>query len=100
MKLSITKNELHKGLGRIQSIVERRNSMPILANVLLEAGGKGEDGFLQLAATDLEVGIRGAHSAKIEKPGGLTVSAKKFYEVVRELPEEPVRLEATANSYL
>lgn len=100
MKLSITKSELLKGLGRIQSIVERRNSMPILANVLLEASGKGDDGFLQLAATDLEVGIRGSHSATVEKAGGLTVSAKKVYEIIRELPDETVHLEATANSYL
>jgi DNA polymerase-3 subunit beta len=100
MKLSITKSELQKGLGRIQSIVERRNSMPILANVLIEASGKGSEGLLQLAATDLEVGVRGSHAADVEKTGGLTVSAKKIYEIVRELPDDLVHLEATANSYL
>ena len=100
MKLSISRNELQKGLGRIQSIVERRNSMPILANVLLEATGKGEEGLLQLAATDLEVGVRGSHPANVAKTGGLTVSAKKLYEIIRELPEEPVHLEATSNFYL
>ena len=100
MKLSITKNELQKGLGRIQSIVERRNSMPILANVLLEATGKGAEGILQLAATDLEVGVRGSHPANVKKAGGLTVSAKKLYEIIRELPDASVELEATSNSYL
>ncbi|MEM7262575.1 MAG: DNA polymerase III subunit beta [Planctomycetota bacterium] len=102
MKLKIAKSELHKGLGRIQSIVEKRNSMPILANVLLEAekgSGKGE-GTLRLAATDLEVGVRGQHSAAVEKAGGLTVAAKKLFEIVRELPDEDIALEATANSYL
>jgi DNA polymerase-3 subunit beta len=100
MKLSITKNELQRGLTRIQAIVEKRNSMPILANVLLEAKGKGSEASLRLAATDLEVGIQGLHTADVKKEGGLTVSAKKLYEIVRELPDETVRLEATKNSFL
>jgi DNA polymerase-3 subunit beta len=100
MKLSIPKSELQQGLTRIQAIVEKRNSMPILANVLLEASGKGGEGSLRLAATDLEVGIQSIHQADIGKAGGLTVSAKKLYEIVRELPDEPVELEATRTSFL
>ncbi len=100
MKLSIAKSELQRGLGRIQAIVEKRNSMPILANVLLEALSEKEGGTLRLSATDLEVGVRGHHQAKISEPGGLTVSAKKLFEIVRELPDEDVLLESTANSYL
>jgi DNA polymerase-3 subunit beta len=101
MKLKIAKAELQKGLGRIQAIVEKRNSMPILANVLLEAEAGGKDpGRLRLAATDLEVGVRGQHPASVEKAGGLTVAAKKFFEIVRELPDEEISLEATSNSYL
>ncbi|MBW2496250.1 MAG: DNA polymerase III subunit beta [Deltaproteobacteria bacterium] len=100
MKLSISKTEFLQGLGRIQSIVEKRNSMPILANTLIEAPKTGKEATLQLSATDLEVGVRSLHTAKIEKAGGLTVSAKKLFEIVRELPDEQVGLEATANSYL
>jgi DNA polymerase-3 subunit beta len=100
MKLSIPKSDLQRGLTRIQAIVEKRNSMPILANVLLEASGKGEKASLRLAATDLEVGIQSIHEATVGKAGGLTVSAKKLYEIVRELPDEPVELEATRNSFL
>jgi DNA polymerase-3 subunit beta len=100
MKLSIAKNELQKGLARIQSIVEKRNTMPILANVLLEASGKKDAGTLALAATDLEVGVRGTHPAEVAKPGAVTTSAKKLYEIVRELPEEPVHIAAAANSFL
>ena len=96
MKLTIAKADLQRGLARIQSIVEKRNSMPILANALLNA----EDGKLEIAATDLEVGIRGSEPAEISKPGGLTVSAKKLFEIVRELPDDAVQLEATSNSYL
>ncbi|MBW2230390.1 MAG: DNA polymerase III subunit beta [Deltaproteobacteria bacterium] len=100
MKLTIAKGELLKGLSRIQAIVEKRNSMPILANVLMEAEGDTDSGSLRLSATDLEVGIRGSHPASIEQDGGLTVMAKKLYEIVRELPDEDIRLESTHNAYL
>ena len=100
MKLSITKAEFLRGLGRIQSIVEKRNSMPILANVLIEAPKKDKHASLHLAATDLEVGLRSLHTANISESGGLTVSAKKLHEIIRELPDETIDLSATANSYL
>ena len=63
MKLSIPKNSLQRGLARIQSIVEKRNTMPILANVYLAAEGEASTGTLELAATDLEVGIRSSYPA-------------------------------------
>lgn len=100
MKFTIGKGELLRGVGRIQSIVEKRNTMPILANVHIDAQKSGKDGSLELAATDLEVGIRSTHAAEVKKPGRITVSAKKLYEILRELPEEPVQIEATPNSYL
>jgi DNA polymerase-3 subunit beta len=100
MKLSIAKVELQKGLARIQSIVEKRNTMPILANVLLEARKQGREGMLDLAATDLEVAIKGSQPAQVDKPGRVTASAKKLYEIVRELPDEVVRIEVSADSYL
>ncbi len=93
MKLTIQRSELLRGLGRIQAIVEKRNTMPILANVLLTARGKKDgEGELEFAATDLEIGIRGTHTANVEEEGTLTVSARKFYDITRELPEEPVHL--------
>jgi DNA polymerase-3 subunit beta len=101
MKLSISKGELLTGLSRLQGIVEKRNSMPILANVLISATVKGDEpAQLQLAATDLEVGIQSSHEAKVKKAGGVTVSAKKLFEIVRELPDEDIHLEAAANGYL
>ena len=100
MKLSIGKGDLQRGLGRLQAIVEKRNSMPILANVLLTATGSGEDATLELAATDLEVGIRGTQTANVEQEGSLTVSARKFYDIVRELPDDDIELTSTSNSYL
>ncbi len=100
MKLAIEKSELLKALGRLQAIVEKRNSMPILANVLLDAKKDGDSETLQFSATDLEVGIRALQPVEVEEPGSLTVGAKKFFEIVRELPDEKVQLESTANSYL
>jgi DNA polymerase-3 subunit beta len=97
MKLVIDKMDLQKGLSRIQTLVERRTTMPILANVLLEADGEGR---LWLAATDLEVGVRGSQVAAVKEAGSVTVSAKKFYEIVRELPDEAITLGTTPNSYL
>ncbi|MGH0029161.1 MAG: DNA polymerase III subunit beta [Myxococcota bacterium] len=100
MKFSISKSEFQRGLARIQSIVEKRNTMPILANVLIEASGSGEEGRLELAATDLEVGIRGVHTCQVDQAGGVTASAKKLFEIVRELPDEPVHVEVSGNAYL
>ncbi|MEN8183921.1 MAG: DNA polymerase III subunit beta, partial [Myxococcota bacterium] len=97
MKFKIEKADLQRGLARIQSVVEKRNSMPILANVLLEAE---KPGGIILSATDLEVGIRSCHDAKVATAGSVTASAKKLYEIIRELPDEPIDIETTDNNYL
>ncbi len=88
MKLKIKKEEILKGLQRIQGVVEKKNTMPILSNMLLTADGKG----VEVVATDLEIGLRGRYAAEVEKPGSVTVSAKKMYEIVRELPEEDIQI--------
>jgi DNA polymerase-3 subunit beta len=98
MKLSLAKTELQRGLGRLQAIVEKRNSMPILAHALLVASKDPER--LEIAATDLEVGIRGVHDAEVSKAGSVTVAARKLFEIVRELPDGTVQLSVGANSYL
>jgi DNA polymerase-3 subunit beta len=100
MKLTISRSEFQRGLARIQTIVEKRNTMPILANVHLEAAKKGKSSLLELAATDLEVGIRSEQPAAVDKAGRVTASAKKLFEIVRELPDEPVHLEVSENAYL
>jgi DNA polymerase-3 subunit beta len=100
MKLVIEKSELLRGLARIQSIVEKRNTMPILANVHIQAKKSGKEGSVELAATDLEVGIRSSQVAQVSKAGSITAPAKKLYEIVRELPEEPVKIDVASNAYL
>lgn len=90
MKLKIKKEEILKGLQRIQGVVEKKNTMPILSNMLLTADGSG----VEIVATDLEIGLRGRYAADVEKQGAVTVSAKKMYEIVRELPSEDVQIRA------
>ena len=99
MKLEIEKGQLVRGLGRLQAIVEKRSTMPILANVLITAiQDKKNKGGLELAATDLEIGIRGMLPATISESGSLTVSARKLFDIAKELPEQPVQI-TTSDSY-
>jgi len=86
MEFTIAKAEFIKGLSRIQSIIEKRTTLPILSNVLLETKGEG----LQIVATDLDVGMKALYEARIEDPGSITVAAKKLFEIARELPDGDV----------
>ena len=89
MELSLRKSDLLRELQLLQGIVERKNTIPILANVLIQADAGG----VQLLATDLEVGLRSRCPASISKGGSLTLPAKKLYEIVRALPETEIRIE-------
>ncbi|MDH5306033.1 MAG: DNA polymerase III subunit beta [Myxococcales bacterium] len=100
MKFTITRSQLQRGLARIQSIVEKRNTMPILANVLIEVSGSEDAGQMELSATDLEVGIRSTHPCTTFESGSVTASAKKLYEIVRELADEPIQIQISSNAYL
>src|SRR2546428_7782562 len=88
MELVVKKNDLLRELQLFQGIVERKNTIPILANVLMEARGD-QVSFL---ATDLEVGLRSKCVASVAKGGSLTLPAKKFYEIVKSLPETDIRI--------
>ena len=90
MELSVRKTELLRELQLFQGIVERKNTIPILANILVEAE-KGAD-EIQLVATDLEVGLRSRCPAEVTTGGALTLPAKKLFEIVRALPETEVRI--------
>lgn len=88
MKLSVSKEKLLEGLQTVQNVVSTRTTLPILSNVLLEAG----DGQLRLTTTDLDVGMRGAIEAAIEKPGAATLPARRLFTIVRELPSAEILL--------
>jgi DNA polymerase-3 subunit beta len=88
MELVARKNDLLRELQLFQGIVERKNTIPILANVLMEA--KGDE--VRFLATDLEVGLRSKCAATVTKAGALTIPAKKFYEIIKSLPETDIRI--------
>ena len=88
MEIVVRKNDLLRELQLFQGIVERKNTIPILANVLMEARGE----VVSFLATDLEVGLRSKCPATVTKPGALTLPAKKLYEIVKSLPETDIRI--------
>src|SRR5215510_4310215 len=90
MELSVGREELVRGLHLVQGVVERRTTLPILANVLLEPATEG----LALTATDMQVGLRNVIPAQVKKKGTVTVNARKLYEIVRELSADEVTLKA------
>ena len=83
MKITIERSELIKSLGHVQSVVERRNTIPILSNVKIEAA----EGRLTLNATDMDLDMVDSVGANVETPGAITVSAHTLYDIVRKLPE-------------
>jgi DNA polymerase-3 subunit beta len=83
MRLTIERSALLKALNHVQSVVERRNTIPILSNVLLSAQGDS----LKLTATDLDIEISENASAEVERPGQTTAPANYLYDFVRKLPD-------------
>ncbi len=83
LKLTIERSALLKSLARLQSIVEKRNTIPILSNIKLDASGDG----LQLTATDMDILASENVTAQIEGGGALTVPAGTLYDIVRKLPD-------------
>jgi DNA polymerase-3 subunit beta len=82
MKVTVERAELLKSLGHVHRVVERRNTIPILANVLIKA----EKGKLSLKATDLDLEVTDSIAAEVSPAGATTVPAHIFYEIVRKLP--------------
>ncbi len=96
MKVRIARDELLTGLQRVQGVVEKRNTMPILSNILLEAKSDGVD----ILATDLEIGMRGLYKASVQEPGSVTLSARKLYEILKELKDGEVELSVGDNNWV
>ena len=86
MKFSVSKEKLLEGLQTVQNVVSTRTTLPILSNVLLQAG----EGGVRLTTTDLDVGISDSIDAAVEKPGSTTLPARRLFGIVRELPAAEV----------
>ncbi len=96
MEFRILKEPFLRALQKVQGIVEKKNTMPILSNVLIEA----TQGKLCILATDLEVGIKTSHPATVIAEGKITVSAKKLYEIIKELSDEEVTFSTRENDWV
>jgi len=96
MNFTIHKKDLSRALSLIQSISGRKTTLPILTHALLEVRNR----FLYLTGTDLEIGIREEVPAVVQEEGKASVSAKKIYEIIRELPEEEIHIEKKENHWI
>lgn len=96
LKILIEKQDLLNLLSRAQNIVEKRNTMPVLINVLLEALKDS----VKIFATNLEVSLTAEASAKVKEPGKVAVSAKNLFDIVKELPDGQVELSKGQNNWL
>ena len=90
MKFSIKKNYFIEALSKTQGVVDRKSTMPILSNILIEANKK--DNEITIQATDLEIGVEGKYEAEVVEDGKMTVSARKLFDLVREMPQDDVHL--------
>ncbi|MBW7998078.1 MAG: DNA polymerase III subunit beta [Candidatus Glassbacteria bacterium] len=92
MKISVVKNNLLHAVSALSPIVPTKSTMPVLYNILLEAV-QGDGGSLKMIATDLDISLSHSIKATVEKPGAVTIPAKKLGEILRELPDSPVSIE-------
>ena len=96
MNFDIDKREFLKGLSLMQSVVGRKTTLPILSHILMQ----WEKDSLYLTGTDLETGIREKLNATSHQEGKASISAKKLYEIVRELPEETIHIQKKENHWI
>ena len=96
MEFSVSKSALLNELSTTQGVVERKTTIPILSNLLVEAKGNR----LNITATDLELSIRTSCEAKVKKEGAGTIPAKKLLELVRLLPEGEIKVKLLENHWV
>src|ERR687893_1296364 len=97
MEFSISKTALQKELGFVQGIVERKNTIPVLSNILIESVGENT---IRFVGTDLDVTLRCEADAEIKMPGSMCVGARKLFEIARVLPDAPVNFRREENNWV
>ncbi len=95
MKFTVSKDKLLEGLQTVQNVVSTRTTLPILSNVLLQAG----EGRVRMTTTDLDVGVQGGIDAQIERAGATTLPARRLFAIIRELPTGDITVEVDAKNY-
>jgi len=96
MEFTVRKQDILKEVSLTQGVIEKKTTIPILANLLMDANGTS----VQMVATDLELGIKSSCAAKVKKPGAVTTPAKNFLEIIRSLPEADIRIKSLENNWV
>ncbi|MGB0123511.1 MAG: DNA polymerase III subunit beta [Silvibacterium sp.] len=96
LEISISRQDLLRELTATQSVVERKTTIPILSNFLIEA----EDGRITIVATDLDQSIRTSCAAKVKKPGSCTIPARKLYDYIKLLPDGDISIKLMENHWV
>src|SRR6058998_3212815 len=94
MKFTITREQLQEGLAAVAAAIPAKTTLPVLANVLVEATKQG----LRLSGTDLDIAVSTAVPADVDTEGAATLPAKKLVDIARELPSGPVRFTAAGEA--
>ena len=98
MQFVVTKQNLQKELGFLQGIVEKKNTIPVLSNILIESVGEHS---IRITGTDLDVTLRcDMQAEEITTPGSICVQAKKLFEIVRLLPDAPITFKKQDNEWV
>ncbi|MEW6733805.1 MAG: DNA polymerase III subunit beta [Acidobacteriota bacterium] len=95
MEFTVKKSTLQKELGFVQGVIEKKNTIPVLQNILIKSKGEG----IEIVATDLDVSIRCQCEAEIKQSGTMLVHARKLFDIVRSLPEADIHLKKDDQSW-
>lgn len=96
MEFNISKNALQKELGFVQGIVERKNTIPVLSNILIESTGEKA---IRIIGTDLDATLRCEAEAEVKTPGSMCVGARKLFDIARMLPDSTVNFRKEENNW-
>jgi len=94
MKIKILKQVFLKNIQHVQNIISSKSSLPILSNILIEA----EKNKVVLTTTDLDIGISSVLETEVEEEGSITIPAKKFNDIIKELPDEDISISTMKNN--
>jgi DNA polymerase III subunit beta len=100
MEISVGRQEFLRELSATESVVERKTTIPILSNFLLEAGAAGAEDRLTIMATDLDQSIRTSCAAKVKTPGSCTMPARKLYDYIKLLPDGGISIKLMENHWV
>src|ERR1700722_8618189 len=96
MEITVSRQDLVKELTATQSVVERKTTIPILSNFLIEADGER----LSITATDLDQAIRTSAPVKVKKPGACTIPARKLFDYIKLLPDGDISIKLLENHWV